>query len=219
MPPLSQRAVTDCPAGSAGIIDLSQARNAGTPNCQASAVLVHERVLGPMQARCFSGSERTRRQGRNSTPIKRRNAMLRYALIVLAALVLVGATLVPDDAFARGGARAGGARAGGFHGGAYRGGAVHAGRVGGGRYAGGRYAHVSRPIARPGVGYGGRYAGYGGRYGYGYRPWGGVAAGAAVGAAAAGAYGAYGYYNNNYYNNGCYQNNYGNWICPNQHQY
>jgi len=91
-----------------------------------------------------------------------------------------------------------------------------AGRVGGGRYAGGRYAHVSRPIARPGVGYGGRYAGYGGRYGYGYRPWGGVAAGAAVGAAAAG---AYGYYNNNYYNNGCYQNNYGNWICPNQHQY
>jgi hypothetical protein len=114
--------------------------------------------------------------------------MLRHVMIGLAAATLVGATLVPDDALARGGARAGGARVGGA-------------RVG----AVGNRAHVSRPIARPGVGYG-RYAGYG-RYGRGVG-WGA----AAVGAAAVGA----GYYGN--YNN-CYRDAYGQMICPDQYQY
>jgi hypothetical protein len=104
----------------------------------------------------------------------------------------VGASLIPDNADARG--RAGGARvgAGGARVGAYRG------------------AHVSRPIARPGVGYG-RYAGYG-RYGYRRGVGWGVGA-AAVGAAAVGA----GYYSNS--NNGCYYDSYGQLLCPNQYQY
>jgi hypothetical protein len=123
--------------------------------------------------------------------------MLRHVMIGLAAATLVGATLVPDDASARGGGRGGGvgARGGGV---GVRGGAVGV-RGGVGR------AHVSRPIARPGVGYG-RYAGYG-RYGRGVG-WGA----AAVGAAAIGA----GYYGN--YNN-CYRDAYGQMICPDQYQY
>ena len=120
--------------------------------------------------------------------------MFRHVMIGLAAATLVGAMLIPDDADARG-RGGGGAR-------------VSAG--GGARIAGNR-AHVSRPIARPGVGYG-RYAG--GRYGYRGVGW-GVGA-AAVGAAAAGAY----YGNSGYsdYNN-CYRDSYGQLICPNQYQY
>ena len=111
--------------------------------------------------------------------------MLRHVMIGLAAATLASATLIPDEALARGGARVG---------------------------AVGNRAHVSRPIARPGVGYG-RYAGYG-RYGRGVG-W-GVGA-AAIGAAAVGAgyYGNYGYGN---YNN-CYRDVYGQLICPNQYQY
>src|SRR5215467_8005688 len=74
----------------------------------------------------------------------------------------------------------------------------------------GNRAHVSRPIARPGVGYG-RYAG--GRYGYGRGVGWGVGA-AGVGAVAAGAY-----YGNSYYGNSCYRDAYGQLICPNQYQY
>ena len=118
--------------------------------------------------------------------------MFRHVMIGLAAATLVGAALIPDDASARG-RGGGGAR-------------VSAG--GGARIAGNR-AHVSRPIARPGVGYG-RYAGYG-RYGRGVG-W-GVGA-AAVGAAAVGA----GYYGSDYYNNNCYRDGYGQLICPNQYQ-
>src|SRR5262245_25485216 len=73
---------------------------------------------------------------------------LRHVTIALAAVTLVGATLIPDDADARG-RGGGGARVG----------AVGGARVG--AVGGARVAHVSRPIARPGVGYG-RY----GRYGY-----------------------------------------------------
>lgn len=117
--------------------------------------------------------------------------MFRHVMIGLAAATLVGAMLIPDDAAARGG----------------RGGGARVGHVGGGaRVAGGR-AHISHPIARPGVG---RYAGYRGN------AWRGAAWGvgaAAVGATAAGAY--YG----NYYNNGCYRDAYGQLICPNQYQY
>ena len=87
----------------------------------------------------------------------------------------------------------------------FRGGAVHAGR----------YAHVSRPIARPGVRAAAargvyRGAAYRGAYAYGR----GAAYGAAaLGAAAAGAYGY------NYYNNGCYRDAYGYVRCPNQYPY
>jgi len=119
--------------------------------------------------------------------------MLRHVMIGLAAATLVGAMLVPDDAAARGG-RGGGARVG----------------AGGGARVAGNRAHVSRPIARPGVGYG-RYAG--GRYGYGRGVGWGVGA-AAVGAAAAGTY-----YGNSYYGNSCYRDAYGQLICPNQYQY
>ena len=117
--------------------------------------------------------------------------MMRHVMIGLAAATLVGAALIPDDAAARGG----------------RGGGARVGAGGGARVAGGR-AHVSRPIARPGVGYG-RYAGYGRYRGVGW----GVGA-AAVGAAAVGA----GYYGGNYYNNSCYRDSYGHLICPNQYQ-
>src|SRR5690349_953234 len=117
--------------------------------------------------------------------------MLRHVMIGLAAATLVGAMLVPDDAAARAGR--GGAR-------------ISAG--GGARIAGNR-THVSRPIARPGVGYG-RYAGRGVGWGVGA---------AAVGAAAAGAYyGNYGY-SDYYNNNNCYRDSYGQVICPNQYQY
>jgi len=121
--------------------------------------------------------------------------MLRHVLTGLAAVTLVCATLAPDEASAR---RGGGARVG----------AVGGARVGA---VGGR-AYVSRPIARPGVGYG-RYAG--GRYGY--RGVGLGVGAAAVGAAAAGA----AYYGNGYYGNsgdGCYQDSYGRYVCPNQYQ-
>src|SRR5262249_5932397 len=121
--------------------------------------------------------------------------MFRHVMIGLAAATLVGAMLIPDDASARG--RGGGARVG-------AGGA----RVG----AVGNRAYVSRPIARPGVGYG-RYAGYGR-----YNNWRGVGWGvgaAAVGAAAAGAYYGSDYYGN--YNN-CYRDGYGQLICPDQYQ-
>ena len=67
--------------------------------------------------------------------------MLRHVMIGLAVATLVGATLVPDDAAARGG----------------RGGGARVGAVGGGARVAGR-AHISHPIARPGVGYG-SYAG------------------------------------------------------------
>jgi len=120
--------------------------------------------------------------------------MMRHVMIGLAVATLVGTALIPDDAAARG-CRGGGARVG----------AVGGARVGA---VGGR-AYVSRPIARPGVGYG-RYAGYGRYRGVGW----GVGA-AAVGAAAVGA----GYYGNSYYNNSCYRDSYGQLICPNQYQY
>src|SRR5690242_7864528 len=115
--------------------------------------------------------------------------MLRHVVIGLATATLIGGMLVADESYARG----------------YRGGA-RVGAVGVSR------AHVARPIARPGVGYG-RYAGYGR---YGYRGVGAAAVGAAaVGAAAVGA----GYYGNTYYNNNCYRDSYGQLICPNQYQY
>jgi hypothetical protein len=135
---------------------------------------------------------------RNQAGDRKGHTMLRHVMIGLAAATLVGAMLAPDDAAARGG-RGGGARMG----------AGGGARIGG---YGGR-AHVSRPIARPGVGYGGRYAG--GRYGYGRYGYRGVGVGAAaVGAAAAGAY-----YNNGYYSNSCYRDSYGQLICPNGYQY
>jgi hypothetical protein len=110
--------------------------------------------------------------------------MMRHVMIGLAAATLIGGMLIPDEGYARAG----------------RGGGARVGAVGGGR------AHVSRPIARPGVGYG-RYAGNGRYRGVGW----GVGA-AAVGAAAVGA----GYYGN--YNNNCYRDAYGQLICPNQYQ-
>jgi len=113
--------------------------------------------------------------------------MMRKVMIGLAAATLVGALLIPDEGLARGG-RGGGARVGTV----------------------GNRAHVSRPIARPGVGYG-RYAGYG-RYGYRGVGWGVAAGAAAVGAASY--YG--GYYGNGY--NTCYRDAYGQLICPNQYQ-
>jgi hypothetical protein len=116
--------------------------------------------------------------------------MFRHVMIGLAAATLVGAMLVPDDAAARGG-RGGGAR-------------VSAG--GGARIAGNR-AHISHPIARPGVGYC--------RYGYRGVGW-GVGA-VAAGAAAAGYYGNSGYGYGDY--NNCYRDSYGQLICPNQYQY
>ena len=133
-----------------------------------------------------SGHGRT--EPRPHQPVKG-HAMLRYVMTGLSIATLVGATVIPDEGLARGG------RVGGAH--------VSGARVG---VAGGRVAHVSRPIARPGVGYG-RYAGY--RRGVGW----GVGA-AAVGAAAAGAY-----YGSGYYDNNCYQDAYGQMICPNQYQY
>ena len=131
--------------------------------------------------------------------------MFRHVMIGLAAATLVGALLIPDDASARGG-RGGGARVGAGGGGAR----IAAG--GGARFAGNR-AYVSRPIARPGVGYG-RYAGYGR-----YNNWRGVGWGvgaAAVGAAAAGAYYGSDYYSNS---NNCYRDAYGQVVCPDQYQY
>jgi hypothetical protein len=124
--------------------------------------------------------------------------MMRNLMIGLAAATLVGALLVPDEGLARGG-RGGGARVSG--GGARMSAGVRVGAVG-------NRAHVSRPIARPGVGYG-RYAGSGR-----YRGWGVAAGAAAIGAA--GYYG--GYYGNGYYNN-CYRDAYGQLICPDQYQY
>src|SRR5262245_13712562 len=116
--------------------------------------------------------------------------MLRHVMIGLAAATLVGAALIPDDAEARAG----------------RGGGARVGAGGGARIAGNR-AYVSRPIARPGVGYG--------RYGYRGVGW-GVGA-AAVGAAAAGAYyGNTGYGYSDY--NNCYRDSYGQLTCPNQYQ-
>jgi hypothetical protein len=153
----------------------------------------------------------------HGTPIIRRIAMFRFALIVLAGFILVAASLVPDDAFARrgGGFHGGGMRAGGFHGGGMRAGAVHGGRyAAAGRYRVAGGVRPSHPIAgRPGYRPGYPVAG---RPGYGWR---GAAWGAAAGAAALGAYGAYGAYYGNNYNNGCYQNTYGQWVCPNQYGY
>ena len=120
--------------------------------------------------------------------------MLRKVMIGLAAATLVGALLVPDEGLARAGRGAGGAR-------------VSGARVG----AVGNRAYVSRPIARPGVGYG-RYAGYG-RYGYRGAGWGLAAGAAAIGAASY--YG--GYYGNGY--SSCYRDGYGQLICPDQYQY
>ena len=130
--------------------------------------------------------------------------MMRHLMIGLAAATLVGAMLIPDDASARG--RGGGARvgAGGARVGAV--GGARVGAIGGARYGAiGNRAYVSRPIARPGVGYGR----------YGYR---GLGA-AAVGAAAIGAAGYYGGYGSDYYgSNGCYRDSYGQLICPDQYQ-
>ena len=122
--------------------------------------------------------------------------MMRKLMIGLAVATLGGALLVPDEGLARGGRGAGGARVSG------------AARVG----AVGNRAHVSRPIARPGVGYG-RYAGHG-RYGYRGAGWGVAAGAAAIGAAS--------YYGGSYYGNGyntCYRDGYGQLICPDQYQY
>jgi hypothetical protein len=161
----------------------------GNPRCaHAGTYDAHHRASRPaMTARRVEQENETdtdaRGRCRNQASDRKGHTMLRHVMIGLAAATLVGAMLIPDDASARGG-RGGGARVG----------------------AGGGRAHVSRPIARPGVGYG-RYAGY--RRGVG---WGA----AAVGAAAVGAAGYYGgYYGNS---NSCYRDAYGQLICPDQYQ-
>ena len=110
-----------------------------------------------------------------------------------AALPINAATMkaaAPSDITdVRGGARVGGVRAGGYRAGGVRAGGYRAAGVRAGGYRGGAYGYR-----------GGAYRGsvYGYRGGaYGYRPWGAVAAGAAVGAAAAGAASSY------YYGNQC----------------
>ena len=118
--------------------------------------------------------------------------------IMIAAAFVMAIAIDAADARRGGG---GGMRGGGFSGGGGMrgGGFAGAGRAG---FAG-RGAHVSQPIARPGIGnrpgYGrpGYGSGWGNRPGYGpgygYRP------GYAWGAAAVGAGLAYGAYNNGYY--------------------
>jgi hypothetical protein len=120
-----------------------------------------------------------------------------FAILIACAQMIA---LDPADARRGGG---GGMRGGGFSGGGMRaGGFGGAGRAG---LGGPRGAHVSNPIARPGVGNGpgwanrpGNRPGYGYGSGYGYRP------GYAWGAAALGTGLAYSAYNSGYYGNDYY---------------
>jgi hypothetical protein len=127
--------------------------------------------------------------------------MLKQTTMALMACVFATA-LVLDNADARRGG-GGGARAGGFGGGA--GMRAGGGMRGGIAHGGARRAHVSQPIARPGLGNRPGVGGgdWGNRPGWGYRP----AYGYGLGAAAIGAGFAYSNcydegYCGNYYNSG-----------------
>jgi hypothetical protein len=103
-------------------------------------------------------------------------------------IAVIAAAVTVDTADARRGGGGGGFRGGGFGGGA----GMRGGGFGGGR------AHVSRPIARPGVGTRPGGPGWANRPGWGNGGW-GYRPGYGWGAAAVGAGIASSYYNDGYY--------------------